>query len=136
MAEQEIKVCTISCYALAIVIEAVDGSIWQWDTPNALALTIFAVLVLVNVVTKMQHIVYRVLAGWVAKGVEESEREVAARVHGKANLCDKVIGGRCGLGTANRTCHIGFADGELIEVTGVRAEIQGFDLVQLTFWVC
>ena len=78
----------------------------------------------------MEYIIYRVFSGWVAKGIEEAEREVTAGIDGKANLGNEVVSGRRRLCATNRTRDVGIADAELVIVSCVRAKILGFDL----FW--
>lgn len=47
---------------------------WQWDTANALAPSVVSIFVLVDVVTEVKNVVYRVFARGVSVGVEEAKR--------------------------------------------------------------
>lgn len=106
MTEQKIEIRPVRCNPLPVVVERVDGLIWQRDSANRLTPAVIAVLILVYVIPKVEHVVDRVLPCWVAKRVEEAEREVGAAIDGKANLGDYVIGSRSGLGPADWAVHV------------------------------
>lgn len=61
VAGNKIQVGAVGCKSLAVVVQSVDVTIRLWDTANAVTPAIFAVLVLVNVVSEVDDIVYRVL---------------------------------------------------------------------------
>lgn len=50
------------------------GLTWQWYTANTLAPSVISILVLVDVVTQMEDVVYRVFAHGIPIGVEEAKR--------------------------------------------------------------
>ena len=58
---EEVKIGAISGVSLTIIVKCVNLAIWKRNAPNCLAPTIFAVLVLVDVVAEMEDIVYRIL---------------------------------------------------------------------------
>ena len=76
----------------------------------------------------MEHIIHRVLARGVAKGVEKAEWEIAAAIDSKTDLGDHVGWCRRCLGAANGAGHVGIADAELVVVPSVGAEMLSFDL--------
>ena len=128
MAEQQIEVCPVSCKAFAVVIERKDGSIWERNPADGLAPAIITIFVFIDVITQVQHIVHRVLSGWITKGIEESEGEVAARINSKTNFSDKIIGCRRGLSASNWARDVGIADTELVIISCVGTEILSFNL--------
>ena len=101
MTEQKVEIGSVSRNSFPVIIESEDGLVWQRHTADRLAPAIVAILILVDIVTKMEHIVHRILARWVAKRIEEAEREVGAAVDRKTDLSDQVVGSRRGLGAPN-----------------------------------
>ena len=78
MAQQKVKVCSVTGVSRAVVVKGENRAIWQGDSANAPPVAVVIALVLVYVVTNMQDIVDRVFSGRIAKCVEIAEREVAA----------------------------------------------------------
>lgn len=123
MAQQKILIRPIRSEPLSVVIECVDLTVREGDATEALSVTIFTVGIFIDVVSKVDDIVNRVLAGWIAVGVEETEGEIAARVDGKGNLGDEVVGSGGGFRSAQRAFDFGgAADAELIVILGVRRQ--------------
>jgi len=76
----------------------------------------------------MEYVVHRVLASWIAKGIEEAKGEIAARVDCKSDLSNKVVGRRRGLCSANGARDVGIAHAELVVVILIWTKVLGFDL--------
>jgi hypothetical protein len=68
------------------------------------------------------------LAHSVAVGIEESERVVGTRVHGKSDFGDVIISVWRGLGASKRTFVVRATNIELVVVCGVWFHVLGFDL--------
>ena len=62
MTEKKIKVGPVCRYSLPVVVKREDRPIWERNASNTLAPTVVTILVLVYVVSKMNYVVYRVLA--------------------------------------------------------------------------
>ena len=67
MTEKKIKVGPVGSYSLPVVIKREDGPIWERNTSNALPPAIVTIFVLIYVIPKMNHVIYRVLASYKAK---------------------------------------------------------------------
>lgn len=76
MTEQEVEIGSISCQALAIIVQGICLTVWKRYSTNSLTVAIIAVLVFINVVPKMEDIIYRVLASRITEGVEESKGKI------------------------------------------------------------
>jgi len=76
MTEQEVEIGSISCQALAIIVQGIYLTVWERYSTNSLTVAIIAVLVFINVVPKMEDIIYRVLASRITVGVEESKGKI------------------------------------------------------------
>lgn len=114
--------------SLAIVVESINLPIWQRYPSDTLTPAVIAILVLVDVISQMNHVVYRLFADRVAVCVEETKGEITARVDCKVDSLN-VVGGRRGrLGSADRRRLVGVADGELIPVLGEWFELCRLDL--------
>ena len=107
MTEEKVEVCSVGGEALSIVVEGEDCPVWQRDPPDALTPTVVAVLILVDIVAQVYHVVHRIFAHRIAKGIEEAKGEIAARIDGKANLSAIVCSSRRGLSATHRTADIG-----------------------------
>ena len=73
---------------ITYVVKSIDCPIGQGNTANTLTPTIVAILILVDIITQVKHVIHRILASWIAKGVEKAKGKIAAGVDGQANLCD------------------------------------------------
>ena len=74
MRKKKVEISAVSGQALSIVVEGENNALWCWDTANTVAIAVISITsIFVNVITKVENIVDRVLAGWIAKGVEEAE---------------------------------------------------------------
>jgi len=76
MTEQEVEIGSISCQALPIIVQGIYLTVWERYSTNSLTVAIIAVLVFINVVPKMEDIIYRVLASRITVGVEESKGKI------------------------------------------------------------
>lgn len=74
----------------------------------------------------MDHVVYRVLPSWIAVGVEETERIVAAAVYSDGDLARLVVSTRCSLRTADGRLVVGVADTELVVIGRVWRQVVCF----------
>lgn len=61
MAGDEIQVGSIRCDPRAVVIERKDLLVRLWDAANTISPAVVSILILVNVITKVNDVVYRVL---------------------------------------------------------------------------
>lgn len=84
-------------------------------------MAVITVLVLVYVIAKVEHVIHRVLAGWITKGIEEAKGKVTAGIDCQSDLGDKIVGRRRGLCTANRTRDVGITHAELVVIPRVWA---------------
>ena len=116
VAQEKIEIRSVARNTLAIIIKSVNSFIRQWYATDALTLTVFSVLVFVNIITKVEYIVDRSFAGRITICVEKPKREVAARIDRKAYPGRQIARSRCCLGTADWTRYIRAADAELIIV--------------------
>lgn len=107
VAQQKVGVGAVCSQSLSVVVQGVDLPIRLGHPTNALPIPVFAVGVLVDVVSQMDDIVDRVFARSVTVSIEEAEREIAARIDCEANLGDQVVGRRRCFGPANRTGDVG-----------------------------
>lgn len=58
MTGYQIKVRPVCCKALSIIVQAEGLFIWEGDPTEALTPAIVSVLVLVDVITQVNHVVY------------------------------------------------------------------------------
>lgn len=122
MTEQQIKISPIGRDPLPIIIQGINLPIGQGHPPNTLAIAIIPILILVDIITEMDHVIDRVLAGRVSKRIEESKGEIRAAVDGQTDFRDEIGGGGSGFGAADGTGYVGgAADAELIVVVCVWA---------------
>lgn len=80
MTQNQIMVRSVGGMSLPIVIKSIDLSVRQGDAADGVAPAILTISVLVDVVSKMKHIVDGVFAHRVSVRVEVSKGVVAARV--------------------------------------------------------
>lgn len=81
--QQEVEIRAVGSVPLPVIVECGNDALRLWHTVDTVSVAVVTVTsVLIDVVTNVQHVVYGVLASWVAKCVEEAEWEVAARVDG------------------------------------------------------
>lgn len=71
MAKNQIEICSICANSLAIVVKCIYLSIWKWNPSNAVPPTVISVLVLVNIITKMDHIIDTVFSCRISVCIEE-----------------------------------------------------------------
>ena len=98
------------------------------DLLNCLSISIISILVLVDVVAQMQDIVHGVLSRRITERVEIAKWVVATGVDRKRDLCDRVSGSGCRLGSANYRRLRGVANRKLVVVVGKRLKVSGLDL--------
>lgn len=69
----QVYISPIGSNTLSVVVQSVDLSIWQWDAPKRISPAIFAVCILVYIITEMHNIINRILPYCIAIGVEETK---------------------------------------------------------------
>lgn len=74
MGSEEIEIGAVGSEALAVVVEGGDYAFGLGDTVDAVAVAIITIAgVLVDIITEMDDVVYRVLSHRVSVGIEEAE---------------------------------------------------------------
>jgi hypothetical protein len=145
MAGKQVQIRAVSCEPFAVVVQAKDLVVGKRDAANGVTPAIVAILVLIDVVTKMNHVVNRVLADVtkhslqacgdstnladrIAICVEESKWIVGTRVDSEANLRNIVVSIWGCLSASKRTLVIRVADSKLIVICRVWLQILCFNL--------
>ena len=81
VAEEQVLICSVGCVTLTIIIQSVDFSIGQGYAANGITPAVSAILVLVDVISQVEHVIDRVLPHRVPVSIEESEGEITAGIH-------------------------------------------------------
>lgn len=73
VASNEIKVSAVSGETLPVIIEGKNLLVGLWYTPDTLAPTVVAILVLLYVVAEMNNVIDGILPHSIAIGIEEAK---------------------------------------------------------------
>ena len=73
MAGKEVFVSTVSGNSLAVIVERINSTVWKWNAVNRCAVAVVTILVFIDVVAKVDDIVYRLFTNRVAVGIEKTE---------------------------------------------------------------
>jgi len=127
--ELKIGVSSVLSKSGPVVIKGENDVLWLWDTVDAVAISVVSVTgILVDVVSKMDNVVDRFLAGWVAESVEISKWVVGTAVNGQTDLCGVVVWSWRSLGLTNWGGVVGVTNVELVIVLSPGLESLGLDL--------
>lgn len=74
VAQLEVIIIAVGGKALAIIVQRDDCFVRQWDAIDGVPVAVITLLVLVDVITQVDHVVYGILACGIANGIEKAKR--------------------------------------------------------------
>lgn len=113
---------------LAIIVQGINLAIRKRDSTKAVAPAIISIAVLVQIVSQMKDIIYRIFPRRMPVCVKIGKRVVAARINREANFCDQIMRLRRRFRATYRAFEIRVADTELVVILRVRLEFLRLDL--------
>lgn len=119
--------------APSIVVQGSKLSVRLRNATNRPAPAIRAFRILVDEVSKVNHIVHRVFASWVAKGIEEAKVVIGARIDGQFDCCSLVIRVWCSLCASNGAVVRRVTYTESVIVLSEGLQLGSFDLKLVKF---